>query len=369
MAGAVAVSVAVNVSCNDGFKICLDESHIPVLSCPLSIKIPIHGLLSGLADFQKLAGGLEAARPTPKAVEMKAPPSAFRGGDGASAAVAAAAPGLQGAPAAAAAAVAAQAAAAAVAQQPSFEQGGGGPVSTGVALPLHSDTTTSAHGHAGKIDWETSITELQPNHWEYVEKNKWKAIQGKAQWLLRSESCLRNLKPRHFNPPRPVKQLENPERFLSSAAAAVSQPPPASAAPGPPPPPPNGNSAVAGGGGGGGAEAGPEALAAAAGTRTGEALVGEWIAHDDAGAGQIMVDGPGPNYELTGEFGAGGSYGPPPPGAAPPPPGAGAGHPTDAPPGLPPPGLPVPGEVDGTEMPPGAEGEQAENASKECKQQ
>lgn len=348
-------TLAVNLSCNESFRICFDGNNLPVLSLPLNIKIPIHDLASALADFQKSAEAPEAPRPPPKAAEPRAAPLAAGGAGGATAG---------GAPPSAAAVgskppAAPPAPSAGAPPPPPGPEPPGGPPAAGAA-------PASGEGRPGrevpgqhKISWDSSIAEMQPNHDEYVDRTKWKKVNGgtRVMWLLTDESCLRDFKP------QPVDPVERQAGRPRAAAAPQRRGPAAPAR-----------------------EGSATSTLSSSGCGVNEAEAGQ--ASEGAPA---MGSAPDRSEDESGEELQPGSHppppaGPPPPpaaagpaGAPAPPPGAAAAGPGDAPAHPPPPpGLPVPAAgsclAGGQPPAPGGRGQQPQGWSgsggnKECKQQ
>jgi len=221
-------SLAVNVSCTEGFRIGVDSSsNIPHVNFALNIKIPIHDLVSALADFQKSS---EVSEPPRRPANVPEPKQALPPHLGGPPAVARMHPPPL--PTTLVDPPPSQPTSVSWLQKPST-----GPEQTGASpspAPVGAAATPAADGRAGqgagprKITWETSIEELQLGHREYVEKTRW-TVNGRFKaFILSDESCLRNFEPKPLDPPRRT-WVPNSERPAGQARAA----PPAGGAPSP----------------------------------------------------------------------------------------------------------------------------------------
>ena len=164
-------TLALNVSCMEGFRICLDDNKgFPVVNMALNVKIPIHDLLSALGDF----ASAEAPPRPQKGAEAKpiAPPHY-------SGPAATPPPPPPPAPAAPAAAMA-----------------------TGSEGTRHNAQRAGhlqSDSKPASVTWNHAIADLQPSHEEYVRKTQWKATS--SSWVLANERALLVFKPRTLEPP------------------------------------------------------------------------------------------------------------------------------------------------------------------------
>mmetsp|Transcript_124559 Transcript_124559/g.387854 ORF Transcript_124559/g.387854 Transcript_124559/m.387854 type:complete len:361 (+) Transcript_124559:110-1192(+) len=360
----MARTLQITVSSHDGIRIGVDGvNNLPYVNLALNLKIPIHELVSALADFQK---PVEAAEPPgllnkPEPKHAAPPPQHAAGVEGPATAAGGGGAAPQGAVAGSRPQFPPQGAwAPHKVPQPSSEQAGGGPVPPAPGLAPAQSPERLHGGTPQKPSWEgSSIADLQSSHKEYVERTKWTAA-GAMKWLLTNEKPLMGFKPKPLDPPRLLRAPYG--ECQAAPAAAAPPPPPPKALPASLPPPPKAQAARAV------VPPTPDGSFAGPPTTTDasfpEALLVTAFAAGDRVAAEGSQVPDRPEDDFAEEY-------PPPPMHPPPPPVA--GMPSEGPPAQPPPGLPIPeGAMGGTpqglehELPPGLQGG---NNQKECKQQ